>query len=520
MTADVATVTKETDKNILSEELVTQNLDETQQVCSLPDTTAISSTPTVNTLTEEVSIPLSEAPTTDVPITDQNPSDTPILEPVPSLDSSDLNTSQIPSNISTDVPSIPPQIQQPISNITINQYIYPSDKFWDRLKDYRNVWSNQCKKDLKLLERGVLNEKQFFNKLKRRVDHQKKKLKKQELIRKAVFKRRQELFADSSVICLSDSDNSDVEFVGIEMDSNPVKKKNFQTVDNPGESDQDEIIYVEPPPVPIVNVDDVSDSDEEENSDADKSENPQNQSYPEHEEASNDFLEPTANSENFNFSLHGSEFQDSEFVRPANPHDHYDTESSTTSTSEFNRDSAHNNSVKTITFNEVDFPREDMFQESDLEKFGDMITPSRNPNVENSGNNEDENNKGQVTASVSRNEAASGSSSSESDYEPAAKDQNLPDLCPMEVSEKKRDSKKTPKKGQEVNEEDTTELTTPSKKKSKHKADALDCSASGKKKSKRKKKSGKMIFINLWFEQSKVVFMLEIGLSDFFFLFL
>jgi len=483
LTADVATVTNTKETDILAEELVTQNIDETQPVCSLPDlTTAISSTPT---LTEEVNIPLSEAPTTDVPITDQNPSDTPIqdLEPVPSLDSSDLNTSQIPSNISTDVPSIPPQIQQPISNITINQYIYPSDKFWDRLKDYRNVWSNQCKKDLKLLERGVLNEKQFFNKLKRRVDHQKRKLKKQELIRKAVFKRRQELFKDSSVICLSDSDNSDVEFVGIEMDSNPVKKKNFQTVvDNPGESDQDEVIYVEPPPVPIVNIDDVSDSDEDA-----VSENTQNQSYPEHEEASNDFLEPTANSENFNFSLHGSEFQDSEFVRPANPQDHYDTESSTTSTSEFNRDSAHNNSVKTITFNEVDFPREDLFQESDLEKFGDMITPSRNPNLENSGKNEDESSKGQVIASVSRNEAASGSSSSESDYEPAAKDQNLPDLCPMEVSEKNR---KTPKKGQEVNEEDNT---TPSKKKSKHKADALDCSASGKKKSKRKKKSGKLM---------------------------
>ncbi|XP_066256444.1 uncharacterized protein [Euwallacea similis] len=333
------------------------------------------------------------------------------------------------------------------SNITINQYIYPDSQFWDSLKIYRHIWSSKCSKDLKRVQKGKLDEKKFFKALNSRLKQWNKNFKKQEQIRKAVFKKRRRIAA-SEVVCLSDSDNSDVEFVSVvEPKKDSMKVANIVNIhdsndDSNSNGDDDEIIYVEPPPVPVVNVDDESHDEEE----AIKEAQP-----PEAEECSNDFLVLTATPETFNFSLHDSEFQETEFPRPVMPCPTYETESSTTSTSEFNKDGSQvfNRSFKTIVFNEIDFPKEDIFDGNNLDKFGDLIAPTGVDNPEISGAvTEVAVRKIDSNTSVADRRASDSGTSSESDYEmPKSIEKSLPDLCPIKVTPDKESLKNSSKAG-------------------------------------------------------------------------
>ncbi|KAK9871606.1 hypothetical protein WA026_012985 [Henosepilachna vigintioctopunctata] len=94
---------------------------------------------------------------------------------------------------------------------------------------------------------------------------------------------------------------------------------------------------------------------------------------------SNDFLENSQLNQNpkFNFSLHGSEFKDSEFLIPTINVDISES-GSISSISDIS------NSLKTNVFNLVDFPKEkdNLFDENNLEKFKNSITPQRH--IENS----------------------------------------------------------------------------------------------------------------------------------------
>ncbi|KAJ8982487.1 hypothetical protein NQ317_019271 [Molorchus minor] len=69
-----------------------------------------------------------------------------------------------------------------------------------------------------------------------------------------------------------------------------------------------------------------------------------------------------------------------DFVKPAKPVDNDCETESSCSTNEVNR--TFNNTVKTIVFDEVDFPKEDIFSEKNLESFGSYITPNRNTKTE------------------------------------------------------------------------------------------------------------------------------------------
>lgn len=196
------------------------------------------------------------------------------------------------------------------------------------------------------------------------------------------------------------SDESDSECVILhEMSKKSLKCKEGPEVLNIQNNEEtvsdDDIIYIPPPPVEIINVDvdveenihkisdNISTVAENTSTSADqissnKSNCHSNELSNTIECTSNDFLD-NSNIENstskFNFSLHGSDFNNSgDFLRPANPMDYCETESSC-STNDFNRE---NSSVKTIVFNEVDFPREDIFSDKNLEGFGSYITPKRN----------------------------------------------------------------------------------------------------------------------------------------------
>ncbi|XP_066148460.1 uncharacterized protein [Euwallacea fornicatus] len=361
------------------------------------------------------------------------------------------DTSPIKPTIATS--SLPnPQTKFASSNITINQYIYPDSQFWDSLKTYRHIWSSRCSKDLKRVQKGKLDEKKFFKVLNSRLKQWNKNFKKQEQIRKAVFKKRRRIAA-SEIVCLSDSDNSDVEFISaVEPKKDSMKVANIVNIhdsndDSNSNADDDEIIYVEPPPVPVVNVDDESHDEEEAIKET---------QLPEAEECSNDFLILTATSDTFNFSLHDSEFQETEFPRPALPCPTYETESSTTSTSEFNKDTSQvfNRSFKTIVFNEIDFPKEDIFDGNNLDKFGDLIAPTGVDNSEIGGaTTEAAMGKIDFYIPATDRRASDSGTSSESDYEmPKSIEKNLPDLCPIKITPDKESLKKNSSKAASVDE--------------------------------------------------------------------
>lgn len=161
-------------------------------------------------------------------------------------------------------------------------------------------------------------------------------------------------------------------------------------------ADDDDIIYVPPPPQEVINVDEIEDDNicenisERTDKDETRNEHQNNENVhkatelPNTSESSNDFLENTnvINSpNNFNFSLHGSDFNNgnqSGFVQPNNPNqpnDLCETESSTTCSNDHSRE--FNNSVKTVVFSEVEFPKGDIFSENNLETFGSLIIPKR-----------------------------------------------------------------------------------------------------------------------------------------------
>ncbi|XP_018561668.1 uncharacterized protein LOC108903837 [Anoplophora glabripennis] len=209
------------------------------------------------------------------------------------------------------------------------------------------------------------------------------------------------------------------------------KSKDSNMLENLGSESDDDIIYVPPPPTEVINVD--VDNEEEiipEVSKAigsttihdsltdpiDSLNNSNCQSGGQIEVINipesctcNDFLDASSvetGINKFNFSLHGSDFTSTgDFVRPANPVDYCETESSC-STNDFNKE---NSSVKTIVFNEVDFPKEDIFSDKNLEGFSTYITPKRSALK-----------KSKVSSKSPRlviDNNASSSSSSESDYE-------------------------------------------------------------------------------------------------------
>ncbi|XP_023020049.2 zinc finger CCHC-type containing 7 [Leptinotarsa decemlineata] len=159
--------------------------------------------------------------------------------------------------------------------------------------------------------------------------------------------------------------------------------------------------------------------------------------------ASNDFLEhpsPENISTDFNFSLHGSDFNNShgDFVRPSTkPVEYCETESSC-STNEQNRDFS--NTVKTIVFDEVEFPKEDIFSEKNLESFSSFITPKRN--TKSSKEISTNQSPKVVCENKQDHNTSSDDTSSESDYdhvneiklriiENDPKYKNLPHLSPM-----------------------------------------------------------------------------------------
>lgn len=304
------------------------------------------------------------------------------------------------------------------NNITVNQYSFPfvinSDNF-----PTSEPWTPTTQ---------VLNERNNNNK----GSEKRKRAKKKKRKRQRYFKPKNQVFTDPVVICISDSDDCNVEE---DMNSNKKTKKintKFPKKYNEADGDKlpevdDDVIFIPPPPIEVINVDSIEQDVDHTNTAADdtieigtsESINPE----------SNDFLETNieSNNANFDFALHGSDFtiDPTEFRHPLKPVEYCETESSC-STNDQCRDFS--NTVKTIVFDEVDFPREDIFSEKNLESFSSFITPKRSSNKSKEINISEE-----PKASSENNEISADSSSSESDYESNynEKTNSLPNLSPM-----------------------------------------------------------------------------------------
>lgn len=175
----------------------------------------------------------------------------------------------------------------------------------------------------------------------------------------------------------------------------------------------DEIIYVPPPPVEVINVDDEI--------------NERSILLHSPESTSNDFLDNSTVENagiNFNFALHGLDFNSTaEFAKPNMPVDFCETESSC-STNDPNREFI--DSTKSIVFDEVEFPKEDIFAEKSLDTFSSFITPKRTSQGLHSSEIHNE-------EKIDLNSNSS-SSSTESDYDAISdknSNPNLPMLSPM-----------------------------------------------------------------------------------------
>lgn len=219
-------------------------------------------------------------------------------------------------------------------------------------------------------------------------------------------------------------------------------------LENKTSDSDDDIIYIPPSPVQIINVDE---EDLKENLEPPENENflesgnqaSQEKSCCTVESTSNDFLDNIStehSSTRFNFALHGSDFSNNgEFVRPNNSLvDFCETESSC-STNDQNRD--FNNSAKSIVFSEVEFPKEDIFSDKNLDSFSSFITPRRSYKT-----------VGDISPGKRKNnnvliETDSSTSSTESDYESDARNsnKNLPTLSPMVTTEVLSKTHSTPK---------------------------------------------------------------------------
>lgn len=160
---------------------------------------------------------------------------------------------------------------------------------------------------------------------------------------------------------------------------------------------------------------------------------------------SNDFLDNNIDikkNDKFNFGLHGSDF--GVFLKPKQNNEIYETESSC-STSDLGTP------LKTSVFNEVEFesPTKDLFAGTNLENFGNYITPNRNKSLIEETNLSEKESVKEISTSkaVLSIHNSSESSSSESDYESSKvlkvtekfqkTSQNLPTLSPLQSDDDK-----------------------------------------------------------------------------------
>ncbi|CAG9855850.1 unnamed protein product [Phyllotreta striolata] len=185
----------------------------------------------------------------------------------------------------------------------------------------------------------------------------------------------------------------------------------------------EEVIFVPPPPVEVINLED---SFEKNQLDSPTKDSP----HIENPDAtlSNDFLDNSnieTNSTNFNFSLHGSEFRDgqSDVVPMQKSTEYCETESSCSTNEHHSKNFS--NTVKTIVFDEVEFPKEDIFSGKNLESFSSFITPKRKCSMSKESEQPSSSTNDKVDFDYS-----SDSSSSESDYggKVNKKTNNLPHL--------------------------------------------------------------------------------------------
>jgi hypothetical protein len=231
------------------------------------------------------------------------------------------------------------------------------------------------------------------------------------------------IFKSAEVITLSDSDEESCVIVdnslphvsmleseheaklgskenNVEEQDNTNVASNAEEPNNLNESISDDVIFVEPVKAPVV----VIDIDEESNSSIQtnktdtslakitlnspaksdvsnsptkaKTQTPKELQQERREllstpdSASNDFINSSGielNKEKFNFSLHGSDFH-SDFLKPANRNETCETESSS-STTDVNTVNVINSSV----FNEIEFPKDDIFSENNLELLVNLL---------------------------------------------------------------------------------------------------------------------------------------------------
>ncbi|CAH1179042.1 unnamed protein product [Phaedon cochleariae] len=337
------------------------------------------------------------------------------------------------------------------NNITVNQYSIPpliiqSEAVSTEPLSFFAPWHANA---LKVIEKNKILDKKRKrkDKLLRRIDRRKNNL------RLANFKTTQ-----NSVTIFVDSDISDDECIVVEDES--AKKPDTKICtgfpkkydeNNGGEKpeDDDEIIYIPPPPVEVINVDLEETEKVASEGDIDKLDDssaiPQKDiveellidretQIPTGEEPKGFLGSPISTSNDFldNISLHGSDCNKRDFVKPPNPIEYCETESSC-STNEQSRDFS--NTVKTIVFDEVDFPREDIFSDNNLEDFGSFITPKRT--TRNSKGSPSKETK-ETEPHSEKNFTSSDDSSSESDYEETTNvsmrrgtNKNLPNLSLM-----------------------------------------------------------------------------------------
>ncbi|XP_072396485.1 uncharacterized protein [Diabrotica undecimpunctata] len=262
-----------------------------------------------------------------------------------------------------------------------------------------------------------------------------------ELIEKFVQQQQQQ--QNSVVIYISDSDSNDCvavdEYMIDKRQINTKFPKKYNESDGglPPERD-DDIIFVPPPPVEVITVD----SDETVQCNV-VDNSIKNADYTEgcalvelDSSLSNDFLDTASVDRNsqFNFDLHGSEFTNNEImtVQDTSKLTEYCETESSCSTNEPNR--IFSNTVKTIVFDEVEFPKEAIFNEKDLESFGSFIVPKRTCNKRTDLPNEVDETE---SAAFEVADLLSDSNSSESDYETSTnqKSHDLPHLSPMITSD-------------------------------------------------------------------------------------
>lgn len=315
-------------------------------------------------------------------------------------------------------------------NITVNQYTVPV-----------------------ILRSNKINNGKYFTRWATKHQHLLHKKQNRKYNRKQ--RRMQQKIAQKHSILVYISDDSDDDCVIVNTKTN--KQQTKESVTDDDDDDDDAVIFIPPPPPIIINIEEeeernehVGESSNTNNEEDEKCTSPQvvlnkftneNIELLNTPESSNDFLENSTianNSTNFNFGLHGSDFNTSvqaDFARPSNPShqaDFCETESSTASTNDHSGE--FNNSVKTIVFDEVEFPKEDIFAEKNLNTFGSLITPKRNSLSKNLD-------KAEVTESCEQQTQTSQvgnytSSSSESNAE-VSKSLNktitkkLPNLSPM-----------------------------------------------------------------------------------------